>query len=70
MANEITRIVEAIQNEGGAVYPRDLVEKVAKNRQDKRVLQRALQAAFDKGLVTLNKDMKLTSNSPEHRQAA
>ena len=70
MANEITRIVEAIQNAGGAVYPRELVEKVARDRQDRRVIQRALQAAFDKGLVTLNKDMKLTSSSSEHRQAA
>lgn len=69
MAEAIKEIVNEL-NRSGPLSARALVETMAKDRRERRILQHAIQAAFDRGLLRLDAKMRLTVPQSKHSEAA
>ena len=70
MSYEINMVIEAIQEAGGRIRSQELIAFLLKKGLSKRDIQRAVQTAFDKGQVKLDRDMRLIAVSKEVNQAA
>jgi DNA-binding transcriptional regulator PaaX len=70
MSYEINMVIGAIQEAGGRIRSQELIAFLLEKGLTKRDIQLAVQTAFDKGQVKLDRDMKLIVDSNEVHQAA
>jgi len=72
MTKEIDAIVEAIEKAGGSVRASVLIKQMENSGLHRRIVQRAIQSAFEKGRVRLGEKMVLevASSGVSNRQAA
>lgn len=70
MSNEINRVIAAIKHAGGSIRSRELMHALQNDGLSKRDIQLAVQTAFDKGLVKLDREMRLIEVTDDFHAAA
>ncbi|MFT2213057.1 MarR family transcriptional regulator [Rhizobium giardinii] len=70
MSATIESVLGAIQKAGGKVRPTHLIKRLETGSTDKRQIQRAVQAALDRGVIRLDGDMHLIVVKERVAQAA